>query len=170
MEGVELLRTIHWTDLHPACFMRLKIDPDLPENTREVCLSTGSGSKLTLKLRPEGGVRGYKKSLSVSGPARRAGPDDVLRMDFVRTVLEKNEGLKQKSLHQIFSSPSQDHNCQVSRPRFCPTPRWFRMNLRVSKDRQFFVTHSVGHSFLGGRTLVLHSKSTVDSISKFRFR
>eukprot|EP00116_Pleurobrachia_bachei_P017183 sb/3477445/ len=42
-------------------------------------------------LRPEGGVRGYKKSLSVSGPARRAGPDDVLRMDFVRAVLEKNE-------------------------------------------------------------------------------
>eukprot|EP00116_Pleurobrachia_bachei_P018676 sb/3478938/ len=46
----ELLRTIHWMDLHPACFLRLQIDPSLLVNTREVCLSTGSGSKLTLKL------------------------------------------------------------------------------------------------------------------------
>eukprot|EP00116_Pleurobrachia_bachei_P005619 sb/3465881/ len=38
-----------------------------------------------------------KKSLSGFGPARRAGPDEI--------------GLNQKSLHQIFSSPSQDHNC-----------------------------------------------------------
>eukprot|EP00116_Pleurobrachia_bachei_P009795 sb/3470057/ len=25
----QLLRTIHWTDLHPACFLRLQIDPNL---------------------------------------------------------------------------------------------------------------------------------------------
>ena len=42
-------------------------------------------------LRPEGGVRGLKKSLLVSGPARRAGPDDILGIDFARTVREKIE-------------------------------------------------------------------------------
>ena len=42
-------------------------------------------------LRPEGGVRGLKKSLLVSGPARRAGPDDIFRIDFARTVREKIE-------------------------------------------------------------------------------
>ena len=38
-----------------------------------------------------GGVRGLKKSLSVSGPARRAGPDDILGINFARTVREKIE-------------------------------------------------------------------------------
>eukprot|EP00116_Pleurobrachia_bachei_P009515 sb/3469777/ len=40
----ELLRTIHRTDLHPAYFLKLEIYPSLLENTREVCLSTGSGN------------------------------------------------------------------------------------------------------------------------------
>ena len=42
-------------------------------------------------LRPEGGVRGSEKSLSIFGPARRAGPDDILLDAFVRTILEKIE-------------------------------------------------------------------------------
>eukprot|EP00116_Pleurobrachia_bachei_P011581 sb/3471843/ len=46
-----MLPVIHWTDLHPVCRKRLQIDPNILENTREVCLSTGSGSKLTLKLK-----------------------------------------------------------------------------------------------------------------------
>ena len=63
-------------------------------------------------LRPEGGVRGSKKSLSGFGPARRAGPDDILKIDFARTVREKievnfcpkiNVNLKK----QVFMSPSQ---------------------------------------------------------------
>eukprot|EP00116_Pleurobrachia_bachei_P005368 sb/3465630/ len=43
----ELLRTIHWTDLHSTCFLRLQIDPILLENTREVCLSRGNGFRPT---------------------------------------------------------------------------------------------------------------------------
>eukprot|EP00116_Pleurobrachia_bachei_P010198 sb/3470460/ len=45
-----MLPVIHWTDLHSVCRKRLQIDLNILENTREVCLSTGSGSKLTRKV------------------------------------------------------------------------------------------------------------------------
>ena len=60
----------------------------------------------------EGGVEGSKKSLSGFGPARRAGPDDILRIDFVRTVREKievnicpkiNVNLKKASIYVTFT-------------------------------------------------------------------
>ena len=42
-------------------------------------------------LRPEGGVEGSKKSLLRFGPARRAGPDEIVRIVLVHTVKEKFE-------------------------------------------------------------------------------
>eukprot|EP00116_Pleurobrachia_bachei_P014044 sb/3474306/ len=42
-------------------------------------------------LRPEGGVGGSKKSLSGFGPARRAGPDEIVGIVLACTVKEKIE-------------------------------------------------------------------------------
>ena len=44
-----------------------------------------------LALRPEGGVEGSKKSLLRFGPARRAGPDAIIRIVLAHTVKEKFE-------------------------------------------------------------------------------
>eukprot|EP00116_Pleurobrachia_bachei_P006680 sb/3466942/ len=48
-QGMFMLHAIHWTDLYPVGRKRLQIDPYILENTREVCLSTGNGSKLILQ-------------------------------------------------------------------------------------------------------------------------